>query len=160
MNTILEHSTSTETSWQDMVLKYNKPSLRKSIWQICNSFIPYVLLWIVMYKSLSYPYWVTVLLSIVASGFLIRLFIIFHDCGHGSFFRSKRANVIVGIITGLLAFTPFYKWHDQHRTHHATTGNLDKRGIGDVWTMTVDEYLESSKGSDSSTGPFGVHYSC
>lgn len=99
-----------------------------------------------MAKSLQYSYWITLLLSVVAAGFLIRLFIIFHDCGHGSFFRSRKANDIVGRITGILTFTPYFKWHQQHRIHHATAGNLDKRGVGDVWTLTVDEYLSASRG--------------
>lgn len=141
-----ENKSYNDTSWQKMVAKYNHPDLRKSIWQICNSLIPYSLLWYLMYKSLEYPYWITLLLSLIACGFLIRLFIIFHDCGHGSFFRSKKANDIVGMTMGILAFTPYHKWHQQHHVHHATTGNLDKRGTGDVWTMTVDEYLKSSKG--------------
>jgi omega-6 fatty acid desaturase (delta-12 desaturase) len=83
-------------------------------------------------------------LAILASGFLIRVFIIFHDCGHRSFFVSKQANTVVGMIMGILAMTPFYKWHHQHAIHHATSGNLDKRGVGDVWTKTVDEYINSS----------------
>lgn len=127
------------------MLKYTRPNLRKSIWQICNSFIPYVLLWVLMYYSLDYSYWITLLLSVVASGFLIRLFIIFHDCGHHSFFKSKKVNDIVGMAMGILAFTPYHKWHQQHHVHHATNSNLDKRGVGDVWTLTVEEYLKSSK---------------
>jgi acyl-lipid omega-6 desaturase (Delta-12 desaturase) len=134
-----------DRSWEKVIMKYNQPDLKKSIWQICNSVIPYLFMWYIMYRSLQYPYWITLLLSLVASGFLIRIFIIFHDCGHRSFFISKRANNVVGMIMGILAFTPYYKWHNQHRTHHATSGNLDKRGIGDVWTMTVNEYLESSR---------------
>jgi omega-6 fatty acid desaturase (delta-12 desaturase) len=98
-----------------------------------------------MFKSLAYPYWITLLLAVPASGFLIRLFIIFHDCGHGSFFKSKKAETLVGMITGILSFTPFRPWHRQHAIHHATSGNLDKRGMGDVLTLTVDEYLQSSK---------------
>lgn len=134
----------TDLAWQKMVLKYTSPDSR-SIWQIVNSFVPYIILWFLMYKSLAYPYWTTLLLAIPASGFLIRLFIIFHDCGHGSFFKSKKAGTIVGMITGILSFTPFRPWHRQHSIHHATSGNLDKRGMGDVLTLTVDEYLQSSK---------------
>jgi acyl-lipid omega-6 desaturase (Delta-12 desaturase) len=132
-------------SWETVIMKYNHPDLRKSIWQICNSVIPYMFMWYIMYRSLSYPYWITLLLSLVASGFLIRIFIIFHDCGHRSFFATKRANNIVGMIMGIIAFTPFYIWHHQHWMHHATSGNLDKRGIGDVWTMTLNEYLLSTR---------------
>jgi acyl-lipid omega-6 desaturase (Delta-12 desaturase) len=134
-----------ESSWQKVVMNYNKPDMQKSIWQICNSLIPYIMMWYLMYRSLEYPYWITILYSVIASGFLIRLFIIFHDCGHGSFFRSKKANDIVGMFMGILAFTPYFKWHHEHWIHHATAANLDKRDIGDVWTLTVDEYLKSSK---------------
>ncbi len=134
-----------DRSWEKIIMKYNHPVLLKSIWQICNSVIPYIFMWYLMYRSLQYSYWITLLLSIVASGFLIRIFIIFHDCGHRSFFKTKTANETVGKIMGILAFTPFYKWHHQHAVHHATSANLDKRGIGDVWTMTVDEYRNSSK---------------
>jgi acyl-lipid omega-6 desaturase (Delta-12 desaturase) len=134
-----------DRSWEKVVMKYNHPDLRKSIWQICNSLIPYIVLWYLMYQSLQYSYWITLLLLLVACGFLIRLFIIFHDCGHGSFFRSMKVNNVVGKIFGIMAFTPYNKWHHQHRDHHSTAGNLDKRGIGDVWTLTVEEYLKSSK---------------
>mgnify|MGYP001791640485 FL=1 len=145
METIINNSPIDDGSWQEVIMKYNKPQLCKSIWQICNSIVPYIIMWYLMYKSLVYSYWVTLLLSVIASGFLIRIFIIFHDCGHRSFFKSKRANNIVGIIMGIITFTPFFKWHHQHWIHHATSGNLDKRGIGDVWTMTVEEYLKSSR---------------
>lgn len=146
MKSNIENSSLSDRSWEKVVMKYNRPEWRKSIWQICNTLFPFILFWFLMVKSLQYSYWITLLLSVVASGFLIRLFIIFHDCGHGSFFRSKKANDIVGRITGILTFTPYYKWHQEHRIHHATSGNLDKRGVGDVWTLTVDEYLSSSKG--------------
>ena len=145
MKTNIDTNQETDRSWEKVIMKYNHPDLKKSIWQICNSVVPYLFMWYLMYRSLIYPYWVTLLLSLVASGFLIRIFIIFHDCGHRSFFVSKRANNIVGMIMGIIAFTPFYKWHHQHWIHHATSGNLDKRGIGDVWTMTVDEYLNSTR---------------
>ena len=134
-----------EKSWQKITMKYSQPDLRKSVWQLVNSIVPYFLMLYLLYRSLEYPYWVTLLLSIPAAGFLIRIFIIFHDCGHKAFFKSQVANNIIGKITGILAFTPFYKWHGQHWVHHATSANLDKRGIGDVWTMTLDEYLQSTR---------------
>ncbi|MCY1719762.1 fatty acid desaturase [Prolixibacteraceae bacterium Z1-6] len=124
---------------------YITPSLKKSIWQVINTFVPYVALWVAMAYSLKVSYWLTALLIVIASGFLVRLFIIFHDCGHGSFFKSEKANLIVGAFFGILAFTPYYKWHNSHIKHHATVGNLDKRGVGDVWTMTKEEYNKSSK---------------
>jgi omega-6 fatty acid desaturase (delta-12 desaturase) len=145
MNNTIESEKESERSWEKTVRKYAHPDLKKSIWQICNSVIPYVFMWYIMYRSLEYSYWITLLLALVASGFLIRIFIIFHDCGHRSFFVSKRANEVVGMIMGIIAFTPYYKWHHQHSIHHATSGNLDKRGIGDVWTMTLEEYQKSTK---------------
>jgi omega-6 fatty acid desaturase (delta-12 desaturase) len=84
-------------------------------------------------------------LAALAGGFLVRVFIIFHDCGHGSFFKSKRANDILGFITGVMAFTPYYHWRWEHALHHSTSGDLDRRGKGDVWTLTVQEYLEASR---------------
>lgn len=127
------------------ISQYSKPEISKSLWQIINTFIPYVGLWLLIIWSLSISYWITAGLIVIAAGFLVRLFIIFHDCGHGSFFKSQKANRAVGMFFGILAFTPYYKWHNEHMQHHATVGNLDKRGVGDVWTMTREEYLASSK---------------
>jgi len=125
--------------------KYQIPSRGTSIWQIANTFIPYIGLWIIIVYSLSVSYWLTAFLIVLAAGFLVRLFIIFHDCGHGSYFKSQRANRIIGMFFGILAFTPYDKWHNQHMRHHGSVGNLDKRGVGDVWTMTKEEYLAADK---------------
>jgi omega-6 fatty acid desaturase (delta-12 desaturase) len=144
MQAAIDNNLPIDRSWEKVIMKYNKPALIRSIWQIFNSVIPYIFVWYLMYRSLDYSYWITLALAFLASGFLIRIFIIFHDCGHRSFFESKRANNIVGMIMGILTLTPFYRWHHQHWIHHSTSGNLDKRGVGDVWTMTVDEYLNSS----------------
>jgi len=84
-------------------------------------------------------------LAVLAAGFYVRIFIIFHDCGHGSFFRSAKTAAAVGFITGTLTFTPYFHWRWQHALHHATAGDLDRRGLGDVWTLTVQEYLEASR---------------
>jgi omega-6 fatty acid desaturase (delta-12 desaturase) len=146
MKTIIENNSVSDRSWEKVIMKYNRPDLRKSIGQIVNSFVPYIVLLYLMVLSLSYSYLVTLGLAVLASGFMIRLFIIFHDCGHGSFFRSQKANNIAGIILGILTFTPYYKWHHAHKIHHATSGDLDKRGIGDVWTMTVEEYAQATAG--------------
>lgn len=132
--------------WLAIVSKFNKPDVGKSIWQIINSFGPYLLLWVAMYYSLQISYFLTLGLSLLAAGFLVRIFIIFHDCGHGSFFSSKRTNKIVGTFLGSLVFTPYDYWHREHATHHSTVGNLDKRGHGDVWTLTVSEYRALPKG--------------
>lgn len=136
--------TANEKKWENIVLKYVRPSPGKSIWQIINSLVPYTILWFLLVKSTGYSYLLTSILLFLASGFLIRIFILFHDCGHSSFFRSAKANKIAGIIMGIITFTPFYSWHHQHWVHHITSANLDKRGIGDVWTLTVEEYLKSS----------------
>jgi len=132
-------------SWVEVISKYNMPDTRNSIWQIINSLGPYILLWIAMYYSLAISYLLTLALAFLAAGFLVRMFIIFHDCGHGSFFRSTRANRIVGTILGSLVFTPYDRWHLDHAIHHKTVGNLDRRGQGDVWTLTVEEYEQLSK---------------
>ena len=126
--------------WVKIIAPYRNGDNLHSWWQIINTFVPYVALWVLMVISLSYSYWITLPLSILAAGFLVRLFIIFHDCGHGSFFKSKRLSETVGFIFGVLAFTPYHRWHNSHLIHHRTVGNLDKRGVGDVWTLTVTEY--------------------
>ncbi len=133
------------TSWVKVVMRYNFPDNFKSWWQVVNSVVPYIAIWVLMVYSLEYSYWLTLLLSVFAAGFLVRIFIVFHDCGHGSFFKSERLNRLVGIPLGLLSFTPYHRWHRDHKEHHATVGNLDKRGVGDVKTLTVEEYKSLSK---------------
>lgn len=130
--------------WIPLVSKYQTPSFRRSVWQVVNTFVPFVILWTLMYLSLAYSYWLTLALSIPAAGFLVRIFIIQHDCSHGSFFQSKRANEIVGCVSSLLTLTPFHYWRKTHSIHHASAGNLEHRGVGDVYTMTVQEYQNSS----------------
>jgi len=129
-------------TWQQMVAKYQNPSLQRSLWQVANTLIPYFVLLTLMYVSLSYSYWIALVLALPAGGLLTRAFIIFHDCGHGSFFKSQRANNFLGMICGLMVFTPYYQWRFEHAVHHATSGDLDRRGTGDIITLTVDEYLK------------------
>jgi omega-6 fatty acid desaturase (delta-12 desaturase) len=131
--------------WKQIVARYQKPSLGAGAWQILNTLVPFVALWYLMYLTHSISWWLTVPLAILAGGFMVRLFIIFHDCGHGAYFKSQKANHIVGAITGLLTFTPYFHWRWQHAVHHSSAGDLDRRGTGDVWTLTVREYLESSR---------------
>jgi omega-6 fatty acid desaturase (delta-12 desaturase) len=133
---------SEKRTWQQMVAKYQNPSLQRSLWQVANTLIPYFVLLTLMYVSLSYSYWITLALALPAGGLLTRSFIIFHDCGHGSFFKSQRANNFLGIICGLMVYTPYYQWRFEHAVHHATSGDLDRRGVGDIFTLTVDEYLK------------------
>jgi omega-6 fatty acid desaturase (delta-12 desaturase) len=132
-------------TWKEIVAKYQIPSTWRALWQIVNTLVPYALLWYLMYRSLAVSWWLTVPLAVLAGAFLVRIFIIFHDCGHGSYFKSRRANDITGFITGVLTFTPYYHWRWEHAIHHASAGHLDKRGTGDVWTLTVQEYLEASR---------------
>lgn len=132
-------------AWMKSLTLKNKPNVRKSIWQIANSIIPFVALWGLMVVSLNISIWLSLALAIPTAGFMVRIFIIFHDCGHGSFFRSQKANHIVGVISGILTFTPYFKWRHEHAIHHSASGDLDKRGVGDVWTMTVEEYHNASR---------------
>jgi acyl-lipid omega-6 desaturase (Delta-12 desaturase) len=145
MNQNITPNQETQLSWIQIVSQYNFPDAAKSWWQIINSVVPYVALWVLMAMSIQVSYLLTLFISIFAAGFMVRIFIIFHDCGHGSFFKSKRLNTIVGIITGLMVFTPYHRWHHDHHIHHNTVGNLDKRGVGDVDTLTVNEYLSLPK---------------
>jgi omega-6 fatty acid desaturase (delta-12 desaturase) len=130
-----------ETSWNQALAPYARPVLRRSLFQLLNTAIPFFLLWPLMLRSLEYSYWITLFLAVPAAGFLIRLFIIQHDCGHGSFFRSRAANDMLGFVLGVLTLTPYGYWRRTHAIHHATSGNLDQRDIGDVTTLTVKEYL-------------------
>ncbi len=131
--------------WKEIVLKYQKPSVWAALWQISNTVVPYGALWYLMSLCLAVSWWLVVPLAVLAGAFLVRVFIIFHDCGHGSYFKSRGANDTVGFLTGVLTFTPYYHWRWEHAIHHSSSGDLDKRGTGDVWTMTVQEYLESSR---------------
>jgi acyl-lipid omega-6 desaturase (Delta-12 desaturase) len=131
--------------WKEVVAKYQEPALRHALWQLINTLVPYAGLWLLMYLTRGVSWWLTGALAVVAAGFLVRVFIIFHDCGHGSFFKSGPANECVGFIAGVLTFTPYAQWRWEHALHHATAGDLDRRGTGDVWTLTVQEYLEASR---------------
>ncbi|MED4206655.1 fatty acid desaturase [Neobacillus mesonae] len=123
------------------VAPFEKATTKESVWQIINTVGPFIILWYLGYVSLSVSYWLALVPIIFAAGFLVRIFIIFHDCTHHSFFKSRRLNRIIGTFTGVLTLFPFDQWGHDHAVHHATSGNLDKRGTGDIWTLTVDEYL-------------------
>ncbi|MCF8564185.1 fatty acid desaturase [Alicyclobacillus tolerans] len=132
--------------WKTALEAYQNPSIRKSWWQLINTIVPLAILWSSAYFCFSISVWLTLLLTIPAAGFLVRTFIIFHDCSHHSFFKSRRANDLVGIFTGLLAFFPYHQWKYEHNVHHAGNGNLSRRGMGDITTLTVDEYFKLSLG--------------
>src|SRR5262245_25246858 len=114
--------------WKQIVAKYQEPSTARAVWQLVNTLGPYAFLWYLMHRTLGISWWLTAPLAVLAGAFLVRVFIIFHDCGHGSYLRSKHANDLVGFITGILTFTPYYHWRWEHSIHHASSGHLDKRG--------------------------------
>jgi acyl-lipid omega-6 desaturase (Delta-12 desaturase) len=128
-------------AWRRAIAPYERPSVNRSVWQLINTSLPFVCLWYAAYRSLAVSYWLTLALAVPTGGLLVRLFIIFHDCCHGSFFPSRIANEAVGTLTGILTCCPFAQWRHSHNVHHATSGNLDRRGMGDIRMLTVDEYL-------------------
>lgn len=134
-----------KSTWTTLVARYHTPSTWRSTWQVITTFVPFFLLWYVMVLSLEYSYWLTLALAVPAAGLLVRIFIIQHDCGHGSFFKSRTANDYLGSACGVLTLTPYYYWRRSHAIHHASAGNLEQRGVGDVYTMTVNEYLGQSR---------------
>jgi len=147
VSTSAAEQTMNKAAWYQSTSAYARPSLGKAVWQMVNTFAPYLLLWGLMILTVQrdYPYWMTLLLALPAGGLLIRIFILFHDCCHGSFFGSNRANTLLGYVAGVLTFTSFEDWRLAHNRHHATAGDLDRRGVGDIWTMTTEEYLASSR---------------
>jgi omega-6 fatty acid desaturase (delta-12 desaturase) len=132
--------------WTQKLLRYREPNHLRSIVELAITFAPLAALWVVMWLFYSFGlWWVTLLLAVPAAAFLVRLFMIQHDCGHGAFFRHKLANDWTGRALGVLTFTPYDFWRRTHSIHHMTSGNLEKRGIGDIDTLTVKEYLALSR---------------
>jgi omega-6 fatty acid desaturase (delta-12 desaturase) len=138
-------ATGDTAAWKQIVIRYQQPSRWRAVWQLVNTLVPYGALWHLMYVCSAVSYWLVVSLAILAGGFMVRLFIIHHDCGHGSFFKSRRANDVWGFITGVLTLTPYQHWRWEHSVHHSSSGDLDRRGMGDIWTLTVQEYLKCSR---------------
>ncbi len=129
--------------WNRVLAPYKTPNTRRALFQVLDTAIPFVGLWVLMLASLKVSYALTLVLAVPTAGLLVRLFIIQHDCGHGSFFRSPRANHALGFVLGVVTFTPYRYWRRTHAIHHATSGNLDRRELGDVRTLTVGEYREA-----------------
>ena len=127
--------------WTKILLRYREPSHARSVVELVITAVPFIMLWILMWASLGRGYWLCLLLTFPAAGFLVRLFMIQHDCGHGSFFRQRLANDWVGRVIGVLTLTPFAFWRRAHSIHHTTSSNLQRRGIGDIDTLTIHEYL-------------------
>jgi omega-6 fatty acid desaturase (delta-12 desaturase) len=126
--------------WRETLAPYAKPHLGRSMLDLATAVVPYIGLSVLMYYTLGVSYLLTLALAIPAGGFLVRVFILFHDCSHGSFLPSRRANVWLGRTLGLFVYSPFLRWRHDHAIHHATSGDLDRRGGGDVRTLTVTEY--------------------
>jgi len=131
--------------WNQILARYRQPSRARSALELVITVVPLVLLWVLMWATLSFGYWLCLLLAVPAAGFLVRLFMIQHDCGHGAFFRHRLANDWVGRAIGILTLTPYDFWRRTHAIHHANSGNLARRGIGDIKTLTVREYLALSR---------------
>lgn len=119
---------------------FARPDPKRSVGQLAVTAAAFVGLWLGMWLALDYGYWITLLLAVPAAGFMVRFFIIQHDCGHGAFLKSRLANDLIGRALGVLTLTPYDYWRKAHAVHHATSGNLDRRGIGDISTLTVKEY--------------------
>ena len=126
------------------VAAYEVPDCRRSIIQVLTTVVPLAVLWATMLYALDYGYWLIMLLAVPTAGFLVRLFLIQHDCAHRSLFRSPLANDVLGCVIGVMTLTPYYYWRRLHLMHHATSGNLDRRGYGDIKTLTVSEYQRLS----------------
>ncbi len=126
--------------WARRLKLYARPSTGRSLFELSVTVVPLIAIWAVMALSLDYGYWIALVLSLPAAGLVVRLFMIQHDCGHHSFFKSRRANDLLGSLIGVFTLTPHGYWRDAHAIHHATSGDLDRRGIGDVVVLTVREY--------------------
>jgi acyl-lipid omega-6 desaturase (Delta-12 desaturase) len=126
--------------------RYRDPDVRRSVWQVVNTAAPFAALWLLMLYFVDRAYVVTLLLAVPTGLLLVRLFIIQHDCGHGAFFRSMRVSNALGFVLGVVTLTPYHYWRKIHAIHHAGAGNLERRGFGDVDTLTVREYLALSRG--------------
>jgi acyl-lipid omega-6 desaturase (Delta-12 desaturase) len=144
-NTNLVTCPSEARGWIQILARYRAPNPARSVIELVITAGPLVLLWFLMWATLDLGYWVCLFLAVPAAGFLVRLFMIQHDCGHGAFFRHRLANDWVGRVIGVLTLTPYDFWRRTHAIHHSTLGNLDRRGTGDIDTLTVHEYLGLSR---------------
>ncbi len=131
-------------NWRSIVKSYSKPNHRLAIGQILNTFLPFIAIWTIMYFSLDWSYWITLSLAIVNGFFLSRLFIIQHDCGHQSFFKSRKWNNLVGYICSFFTSIPYKYWSRVHNYHHGHVGQLEHRDVGDINFLTVEEFRRKS----------------
>ena len=135
---------SNRAPWNDTLAPFMIPSARRGTLAIATSAVPYLGLCVLMYLTLSVSPALTAGLTVLAAGFLVRAFVVFHDCAHGSLLPSRRANIVAGSLLGLLVLSPFRRWRHDHAVHHASSGDLDRRGVGDVLTLTTGEYRSRS----------------
>jgi acyl-lipid omega-6 desaturase (Delta-12 desaturase) len=139
-----ERATLSPAFWRERLAPYAQPCLKRGLLDLVTSVVPYLVLTAAMYALVDVSILLVLALAVPAAGFLLRTFIVFHDCAHGSFFADRRANKCVGVACALLVYQPFHSWRHEHAVHHATAGDLDNRGMGDVDTLTVAEYRELS----------------
>ena len=132
------------TPWRDTLAPFAIPCPWRGLFAVATSVVPYLALSGAIYATLGVSVVLTVALVILAAGFLVRVFVVFHDCAHGSLLPSRRANTVLGTALGLLVLSPFVRWRHDHAVHHATAGDLDRRGVGDIVTLTVEEYVARS----------------
>lgn len=130
--------------WLSVLARYRDPSTRRSLFELAATLTPFVLIWVLAWKAMSVSPWLALALGCLNGLFLVRIFIIQHDCGHGAFLRNRRLQDWIGRILGVLTLTPYAVWRRTHAIHHAHHGDLDHRGIGDVTTLTVGEYRARS----------------
>lgn len=135
------HNDNTQHAWRNRLASYARPSVVRANIQLANTALPFLMCMAFLLWGLDHAYWLAWALAVPAALFTVRLFVIQHDCGHLSFLRSRRANELVGFAISLLTLVPYVSWRRAHAVHHATTGNLDLRGTGDITTLTVGEYL-------------------
>lgn len=131
--------------WRITVKKYQKPNKKKAVIQLLNSFLPFLGLWVLMYFSLNWSYLITLPLALITAFFLVRIFIIQHDCGHQSFLKSRLANNIIGFVSSFFSTIPYKYWSRTHSFHHAHNGQLEHRELGDIYFLTKEEYQNRSK---------------
>lgn len=138
----LSENTSSRTAkeWVQVLAKYREPSTGRSVMELLITLIPFVGLWALAWVAMDVSYWLTVAIALANGMFLVRIFCIQHDCGHASFFKNRKVQDWVGRCLGVLTLTPYDCWRRAHSIHHASHGNLDQRGMGDVTTLTVEEY--------------------
>lgn len=131
--------------WRECLAPYTQPRVGRGVLDLATSVVPYLALTAAAYALLHVSYLFALAFAVPTAGFLVRTFIVFHDCTHGSFFRSRTANKWVGVVCGVIVFMPFHSWRHEHAVHHATAGDLDHRGMGDIDTLTVGEYIARSR---------------